>query len=83
MLAYRPTEFKAKTKSESCCSAGLVEAFHLSTADKIAEDKGETDMVTMQTWINQIKQVVEERGLDSVFRMVDGTTELYLLTEFG
>ena len=83
MLAYRPTEFKAKTKTEASCSTGVAESFHLSTADKIAEDKGETGMVTMQIWINQIKQVLEDRGMDSVFRMVDGTTELYLLSEFG
>lgn len=83
MLAFRPTEFKAKIKTEASCSAGLVESFHLSTADKIASDKGETGLVTMQIWINQIKKTLEDRGMDSIFRMVDGATEQYLLAEFG
>ena len=83
MLAYRPTEFKAKTKTETSCSAGLAESFHLTTADKLAGEKGETSLVTMQAWINQIKQIIEDRGMDSVFRMVNGAAEQYLLAEFG
>jgi hypothetical protein len=81
MLAYRPLDFKSQAKSEASCQEGLSESHRLSTPDKIAIDKGTT--VTLQAWINNIKLTLEERGMDSVFRMREGLQEHYLLEEFG
>jgi hypothetical protein len=79
--AYRPTDFKSLNKMETQCQEGLVEAHRLPTPDKIATD---VTAVTLQTWIDRVKVALQERGLDTVFRMViSPTEEHYLLEEFG
>jgi hypothetical protein len=80
MKAYRPQDFKSLAKAEKDCTEGLPESHRLSTPDKISSD---TTVVSMQTWIERVKTALEERGMDSVFRMFDGTVEHYLLEEFG
>jgi hypothetical protein len=66
---------------EEKCQAGLAKTYHLSTPDKIQSDKM---AVLMQTWIDQVKKTLEERGMDTVFQMVQSATEEhYLLEEFG
>jgi hypothetical protein len=81
MLAFRPQDFKSMSKMEEKCQAGLAKAYHLSTPDKISTDK---TTVSMQTWIDQVKKTVEERGMDTPFRMTQSATEEhYLLEQFG
>ena len=78
MLAYRPEDCKSKTKTETSCQEGLAEKHRLPTADKMVSDK---DVVTLQMWINRVKLAIEERELDTVFRIMDASTgqEHYIL----
>jgi hypothetical protein len=80
--AYRPTDFKALQKMEKECEEGLPTTLRLSTPDKTATD---ASAVTLQLWIDRIKDALEARGMDSVFRMENAgaTTEYYLMEEFG
>ena len=83
MLCYRPKDFKAKLKTEATCEEGLAESLRLGSADKMGGEKGGEPVVTMQAWINKLKVILEARGMDSVFRMVNAGPEQYLLTAFG
>ena len=82
MAAYRPEDFKSLAKVEKECMTGLAESHRLSTPDKIAVGN-DTKLVSLQTWIDRLKKVIEDRGLDTVFRMIENGTEYYLLEEFG
>ena len=82
MAAYRPEEFKSLAKVEKECMTGLPESHRLSTPDKIAT-ASDTKLVSLQTWIDRLKKVIEDRGMDTVFRMIENGVEYYLLEEFG
>ena len=82
MAAYRPEDFKSLAKVEKECMAGLPDSHRLSTPDKIATES-ETKLVSLQTWIDRLKKVIEDRGMDTVFRMVENGQEFYLFEEFG
>ena len=81
MKAYRPQDFKPLSKMETTCQEGLSASHRLSTPDKISTD---ATAVSFQTWIERLKASLEEKGMDSVFRMETGAgQEHYLLDEFG
>lgn len=82
MAAYRPEDFKSLAKVEKECMAGLPESHRLSTPDKIAT-VSDTKLVSLQTWIDRSKKVIEDRGMDTVFRMIENGVEYYVLEEFG
>ena len=79
--AYRPTEHRAATKTEEQCIEPLVTTKHLATPDQVlAKD---SKLVSFKSWISFIKREMEVRGMDSVFRIMVGVKELYILDEFG
>jgi hypothetical protein len=67
MKAYRPSEFKAQVKMEESCTAGLPATHYLSTLDKLTST--DTTAVSFKTWIDQIRDEIEQRGMDTVFRI--------------
>ena len=80
MKAYRPNEFKAKLKMEEVSTAGLPATHYLSTPDKLTTD---TKAVSFKTWIDRIRDEIEQRGMDSVFRIEEDGVETYNLDTFG
>ena len=81
MLAFRPNAFKERAKTEKECMAGLPASHHLSTPDKVTSDG---KAVSFKTWIDRVRHEIEQRGMDPVFRLIDGNREEhYLLQEFG
>ena len=80
MKAYRPNDFKSQVKMEEACTAGLPATHHLSTPDKLTTD---TKAVSFKTWIDRIRDEVEQRGMDSVFRIQGPDGEIYILQTFG
>ena len=81
MKAYRPSNFKSQVKMEESCTAGLPGTHHLSTPDKLTTDaKG---AVSFKTWIDCIRDEIEQRGMDSVFRIQGTDGETYILETFG
>ena len=80
-MAFRPHIYKDMAKVEKECKTGLLEAFHLALPDQISAK--ESKYVSFKTWVNLIKQEMELRGMDPVFRVQDATgAEIYLLEEF-
>ena len=81
--AVRPRDYKSWAKTEKECQQGLAVEHHLSTPDKSGKD----DKLSLQAWIDRIKVAIEDKGMDPVFRIVNGTgatrTEDYILEEFG
>jgi hypothetical protein len=75
--ARRPTDFKSAAKVQELCCAGLPETRHLGTED----DKGNT--ISLTAWMNEIRAHLEQKGMDTVFRVVSGKEETYLLTDWG
>ena len=80
MKAYRPSDFKSQVKMEESCTAGLPATHHLSTPDKLTTD---TKAVSFKTWIDRIRDEIEQRGMDSVFRIQGQDSEIYILETFG
>ena len=80
MLAFRPKAYKERAKLEKDCMAGLPATHHLSTPDKITSDG---KIVSFKTWLDRVRHEIEQRGMDSVFRVIDAGSERYLLEEFG
>ncbi len=64
MKAYRPQDFKSLSKMETTCQEGLSASHRLSTPDKISTD---ATAVSFQTWIEQLKVLLVEKGMDSLF----------------
>jgi hypothetical protein len=57
----RPDDFKSAEKVESNCTRGLSEARHLG----IEDDKEAT--ITLTAWVNEVREDVETKGMDTVF----------------
>ena len=85
---YRPSNLKGRILTEKTCCAGLSEERHLDTTAGCK--------VQLATWIRNIKDLMENNGLDTVFRIptqytvtndvVDtaaGGSENYLLEAWG
>ena len=80
--AFRLEDMKGLQKTSASCEAGLPESHRLSTPDKVSSD---STAVPLLTWIGRARAEIEERGMDTVFRIVErgGASELYLLEQFG
>jgi hypothetical protein len=77
MRAFRPEDFKSMKSIEDDCRKGLTEA------QQLPSQEGESKGITLTSWIGIIQRELEERGMDSVFRVMVGTTEVYMLTHWG
>ena len=77
-LAYRPEDFKSACKVEEGCQQGLPETKWLYLDQKKSK-------ITLTSWIDALRVYMDERGLDSVFRVYDASqgTETYLLKNWG
>lgn len=78
ILARRPNDFKSASSIEKSAVEGLSEERSLGADDK-------TSKIPLTTWINSIREYMEARGMDSVFRIHDRAhdSEVYLLVEWG
>jgi hypothetical protein len=66
---------------EDACTKGLPAAQHLSTPDKLTSD---SNIVGLGEWIEVVQVELEERGMDSVFCVLDAQgAETYLLAQYG
>ena len=81
ILCYRPTDYKEMRKQHMDLQAPLSERFHLDVGTE------SNSTVTLTQWIGEMKRAMEQRGLDSVFRVAPdvtrGVDETYLLQEWG
>jgi hypothetical protein len=77
-LAYCPEDFKSACKVEEGCQEGLPETKWLYLDEKKSK-------ITLTSWINALRVYMEERGLDSIFRLFDVSQgqETYLLKNWG
>ncbi len=77
-LARRPTDFKSAAQIEWKATVGLPKERRLSLDEK-------TSKITLTSWVNSIRNYMEERGMDTVFRIFDtsSNSEIYLLQDWG
>ena len=79
ILCYRPTDYKEMRKQHMDLQAPLIECFHLDVGTE------SNSTITLTQWIGGMKRAMEQRGLDSVFRVAPdvtkGADETYLLQE--
>ena len=75
-LARRPTDFKSVCTIESKAIEGLPEARQLGADEK-------TSKISLTSWVNSVRVYMEDRGLDTVFRIEDAISgkEVYLLNQ--
>jgi hypothetical protein len=86
LLALRPADYKGMSKLESKCMEGLPVGRQLSIPDSLGKGGQETkSSVTMSSWIRGVRIEIEQRGMDSVFHMINGApaNEVYLLEKWG
>ena len=76
--ALRPEDYKGLMNTEDTCKAGLSARFRLDV-------RGKNTNVNLTSWIDYILQYMEERGMDTVFRILNSNTtrETYLLEDWG
>jgi len=81
VLCYRPTEYKEMRKQHTDLQTPLADKFQLDVGD---ESKS---TVKLTQWIGELRRLIEQRGLDPVFRVASslnpGSAETYLLAEWG
>ena len=77
VMAYRPQgDLRSQDRIYRYCTEGLEEERHLGPV----EDSNTT--VSITTWVAQIRHAMEERGMDTVMRIYNASTqqELYMLS---
>ena len=77
--AYTPPEFKFLQKTEEFCTEGLAASKRLDLASNTKST------VTLMSWIKKVQIYMEERGLDSVFRLYyyKNNKEYYLFKKWA
>jgi hypothetical protein len=77
-LARRPTDFKSASEIEKRATQGLPEDRRLSLDEK-------TSKITLTSWVNAMRSYIEDRGMDTVFRIFDpeADSEIYILKDYG
>jgi len=81
VLCYRPVDFRSMQKQHKLLKKGLDDDKRLSLGAE-GKDNG-SQCISLVSWIEEIRRLVETNGFDTVFRVYDGTTEKYLLSEWG
>jgi hypothetical protein len=79
--AYRPVELKDARSIYEACTRGLQEKVHLGKASDVADKTKNT--VGLTTWLKLVAEHMERCGMDTVFRISNGTRERNLLKEWG
>lgn len=79
---YRPEDFKNASQTEAKLETGLDDNRILKTAEEMEEFP---KAISLTTWLSEVQRELEERGMDTVFRLFDPVTETehYILTEWG
>jgi hypothetical protein len=77
-LARRPTDFKSATQIQTRATEGMSVDRRLSLDEKNTK-------ISMTSWVNAIREYMEEHGLDTVFRIFDEAegSEVYVLQDWG
>ena len=77
-LALRPIDFKSAYLIETAAMKGLPEGRRIGPDEKDSP-------ITLTAWVSALKAYIEQRGMDTVFRIydADANTEIYLLDEWG
>ena len=77
--ARRPRDLKSLQKAEEACTTGLSDSRQLGTED----DRDNT--ITFNSWISEIRRMLENRGLDTVFYVKEpfSDVEHYIPTSWG
>jgi hypothetical protein len=76
--ALRPQEWKSLIKSEEICTQGLAPSKRLDIASK-------SGTITLTQWIKEISEYMEDRGMDTVFRIYNhaSQSEIYLFEKWS
>ena len=79
IMAFRPTTFKELYRQNTLLKEGL------SDSKKLDLPSGTTKGISVTSWIQEIKWIVEPRGFDTVFRVYRPSEgrEVYLLDNWG
>ena len=82
LKCYRPEDFKNASQTEAKLETGLDDNRILKTAKEMEEFP---KSISLTTWLSEVQCELEERGMDTVFRLFDPVTETehYILTEWG
>ena len=75
--ARRPSDLKSLSKVQDACEEGLSEGRQLGTVD----DKDNN--ITVTSWVNEVRGIIEKRGMDTVFHIILGKSETNMLVEWG
>ena len=78
VLCYRPADFRSMQKQHELLKAGLPESRRLELTDMNKETS-----VSLMTWLEELKLMLETKGLDTVFRVVKDGIEIYMLAQWG
>jgi hypothetical protein len=90
LLALRPEDFKSAKSTEASLKQGADEAMWLFPADDI--NKVGSNKISLMSWMELIRHEMEERGMDTVFRIPktgtgdnfdDSVPESYLFSHWG
>jgi hypothetical protein len=90
LLALRPEDFKSAKSTEASLKQGADEAMWLFPADDI--NKVGSNKISLMSWMELIRREMEERGMDTVFRIPktgtgdnldDSVLESYLFSHWG
>ena len=90
LLALRPEDFKSAKSTETSLKQGVDEAMWLFPSDDI--NKVGSHKVSLMSWMELIRREMEERGMDTVFRIPktgtgdnldDSIQESYLFSHWG
>ena len=76
-MARHPTDFKSANSIEQISTKGLAENQYIGIEEK-------TSKINLTSWVKYIKTYMEERGIDTVFRVYDASTdfETYLFEDW-
>lgn len=90
LQAHRPTEFRAAKQNEDTLKRGLDDEACLYPADAICKvGSGKSSLLT---WLDNVRRELEERGMDTQFRvpasctgrgLIEGDKERYLFEDWG
>jgi hypothetical protein len=90
LLALCPEDFKSAKSTEASLKNGVDEAMWLFPADDI--NKVGSNKISLMSWMELIRREMEERGMDTVFRIPktgngvnldDTVLETYLFSQWG
>ena len=76
---YRPEDFKSASSIEAKLEEEFPEDRCLKSTEEMDDDP---KAISLTLWLTEVQRALEERGMDTVFRLFNPNTdsELYMLT---